>query len=196
MGQPLTAVGSDMTALAIQSGLANTQVSKLNQAWDQFMQNLTGGTSGLANFVQSLQNMGSVAASTTNNLANGTGKISLSVSQFADSLKTFTGNGAQAWQNFDQVVGSTAPQLIDWLRTAGAEGALSGGQFTQAVLGMVSSLTGFASASPTAQAELLGLVQQVDPNIQTWGQLTTSIKDTGASLKNTQDAVQQATAKM
>jgi len=196
MGQPLTAVGSDMTALAIQSGLANTQVSKLNQAWDQFMQNLTGGTSGLANFVQSLQNMGSVAASTTNNLANGTGKISLSVSQFADSLKTFTGNGAQAWQNFDQVVGSTAPQLIDWLRTAGAEGALSGGQFTQAVLGMVSSLTGFASASPTAQAELLGLVQQVDPNIQTWGQLTTRIKDTGASLKNTQDAVQQATAKM
>ena len=195
MGAPLTAVGSDLTVLAIQSGLASTQVSKLNQGWDQFMQNLTGGTSGLAGFVTSLSNMTSVVASFHNNLGKAL-SIKDSVTQFAAALKNFGTSGAAAWQNFDQVVGSTAPQLIDWLRTAGAEGALSGDQFTKAVLGMVSSLTQFASQSPTAQAELLGLVQQVDPNIQTWGQLTSTIKTTGVSLKNTQDAVQSATKQM
>jgi hypothetical protein len=195
MGSPMTAVGADMTALAIQSGLASTKVSSLNQAWDQFMQNLAGGTGGLAGFVTSLQNMGSVAATTSNNLGT-SGGISLSVNQFAASLKNFGTTGSAAWTNFDQVVGSTAPQLIDWLRTAGAEGALSGTQFTNAVLGMVGSMTQLASESPTAQAELLGLVQQVDPNIQTWGQLTQTIKNTGASLKDTQNAVQQATIKM
>ena len=108
MGQPLTAVGSDMTALAIQSGLANTQVSKLNQAWDQFMQGLTGGTAALANVNQSLANL----TTGTNNVTTILGKtksVSLSIQDFASSLKTFSGNGATAWQNFDQVVGSTAP---------------------------------------------------------------------------------------
>ena len=54
MGQPMGAVGTDMTALAISSGLAATKVSSLNQAWDQFMQGVTGGTTGLASFEQAL----------------------------------------------------------------------------------------------------------------------------------------------
>ena len=195
MGQPLTAVGSDMTALAIQSGLASSQVSKLNQAWDQFMQNLTGGTSALAGFVTSLSNIGSVVASFHNNLGRAL-SIKDSVNQFAQALKSFGTNGAAAWQNFDQVVGSTAPQLIDWLRTAGAEGALSGKQFTQAVMGMVSALVPLASQSQTAQAEVLGLVAQVDPSINTWNKLTTALKNDHASLKDTTSAVQDATKKM
>jgi len=195
MGQPLTAVGSDMTALAIQSGLANTQVSKLNQAWDQFMQGLTGGTSALASVNQSLANL----TTGTNNVTSILGKtksVSLSIQDFASSLKSFSGSGATAWQNFDQVVGSTAPQLIDWLRTAGAEGALSGQQFSQAVMGMVSALVPLASQSQTAQAEVLGLVQQVNPSIQTWNQLTTALKNDHASMKDTTSAVQDATRKM
>jgi hypothetical protein len=195
MGQPLTAVGSDMTVLAIQSGLANTQVSKLNQAWDQFMQNLTGGTSALAAVNQSLANL----TTGTNNVTSILGKtksVSLSIQDFASSLKTFSGAGATAWQNFNQVVGSTAPQLIDWLRTAGAEGALSGQQFSQAVMGMVSALVPLASQSQTAQAEVLGLVQQVNPSIQTWNQLTTALKNDHASMKDTTSAVQDATKKM
>lgn len=195
MGQPAGAVGADMTALAIQSGLASSNVGKLNQAWDQFMQGMTGGTSALATFTQDLTNL----TTGTNNAANVLGKtksISLNIQDFASSLKTFSGNGATAWQNFDRVVGTTAPQLIDWLRTAGAEGAVSGDQFSKAVLGMVSSLVPLASQSQTAQAEVLGLVHQVIPSITTWGQLTQTLKGTHASLKDTTSTVQTATQKM
>ena len=51
MGQSSGALGNDMLALAIQTGLAGTKVSALNQAWDSFMGNLTGGTSALAGMV-------------------------------------------------------------------------------------------------------------------------------------------------
>ena len=121
MGQPLGAVGADMTAVAIQAGLAATKVDQLNQAWDQFMGNLTGGTSGLAAFNQSLANMGTVAATTgINNLGRAASGSNTQIKNFAQSLTSFTGKGATAWQNFGQVVGSTAPQLIDWLRIRGA----------------------------------------------------------------------------
>ena len=79
---------------------------------------------------------------------------------------------------------------------AGAEGALSGQQFSQAVMGMVSALVPLASQSQTAQAEVLGLVQQVDPSISTWNQLTSALKNDHASMKDTTSAVQDATIKM
>jgi hypothetical protein len=195
MGQSSGEVGADMTALAIQSGLAASKVADLNQAWDQFQGNLVGGTSGLASFVNSLKNVGSVVASVKNNLGKGSG-ISDSVRQFAESLKSFGTSGATAWQNFDQIVGSTAPQLIDWMRTAGTEGALSAGQFKQAGLDMVSALVPLASASKTAQAEVLGLVQQIDPSIQTWSQLGAAVKNSGASMTGLGSIIGGATQKM
>ena len=196
MGQPMGVVGSDMTALAIQSGLAATKVSALNQAWDEFMQNLTGGTAGLAGFVTSMKNIGQVAGTTANNLATSTGSMTLSTKQFADALTHYTGKGAGAWTNFDQVVGSTIPQVTDWLRTAGAEGAISGTKFTQAILGMVRPLIPLAAKSKAAQAEVLGLVQQADPAVKTWGQLGKAIKNAGASTAQTGKDVNGATIKM
>ena len=65
----------------------------------------------------------------------------------------------------------TVPQMTDWLRTAGAEGAISGTKFTQAILGMVRPLVPLAAKSKTAQAEILGLVQQADPGVKTMGEL-------------------------
>jgi hypothetical protein len=196
MGAPLTAVGSDIEALAIQSGLAGTKVSQLNSAWDEFMSNLTGGTSGLAGFVTALSNIGTVAGHTSNNLSTSTTTMSLSTSQFAKALTSFNVTGSSAWTNFNQVVGSTAPQLIDWLRTAGAEGALSGPQFTKAVLDMASSLVPLAANSQTAQVEVLGLIHQVLPSITTWGQLQTALKNSGASLSNLAPLIDGATSKM
>jgi len=160
MGAPLGAVGADIQAVAIQSGVAASKVSQLNQAWDQFMQGVTGGTTGLAGFENSLANMGSVAAHASNNLAESTVKMSAGTRQFANNLKSFTGQGAQAWQNFGQVVGSTAPQLIDWLRQAGAEGAISGKQFTTAVRDMVAQLLPLASHSKSATMQLSVLAHQ------------------------------------
>lgn len=195
MGQSSGEVGADMTALAIQSGLAGTKVSQLNSAWDDFMTNLTGGTGSLGGFVESIQNMGNVVATAKNNLGEAS-NINLTTSQFAGALTNFGTVGAQAWQNFDQVVGSTAPQIIDWLRIAGAEGAIQAPQFRDAILGVVSSLTQFAAKSPTAQAELLGLAQQADPNIKTWAQLNAVIKSGNINFQDTANAVNQATIKM
>lgn len=195
MGQSGGEVGADMTALAIQSGLAGTQVSKLNSAWDDFLGNMTGGTSGLGGFVQSIKNMGQVVASAKNNLEKAS-SINLTTGQFASALTNFGQVGSQAWQNFGQVVGSTAPQVIDWLRQAGAMGVLNASQFSNAVLGMVSSLTKFAAKSPAAQAQLLALAQQANPNITTWGKLKAALDNGNISFSNTAKAVELATVKM
>lgn len=196
MGQPLGEVGADMTALSISASLQASKVGQLNQAWDQFMQNLTGGTAGLAGFENSLTNMMNKTASAKQNLASYAGQINLTTSSFANSLKSYTGKGAAAWQNFDQVVGQTAPQLIDWFRTAGAEGAVSGKQFSSAVQGMVAQLYQVASKAPAARAELLGLAQQGDSSITTWKALTAWVKNDHETMGQWQKGVTEATQKM
>lgn len=195
MGAPLTAVGSDINALGIQSALASSQVSQLNSAWDQFIGNLTGGTSGLAALNLDLGNL----TTGVNNVTNVLGKaksISLSIKTFASDLTSFAGNGAQAWQNFNKVISGSGQQLIDWLRTAGAEGAVSGAQFKQGVLDMASALVPLAADSKTAQAEVLGLVAQIDPSINTWAKLGAAIRQSGASIGGLGSIVSQGTQAM
>ena len=192
MGPASGMVGSDMLALAIDTGLAGTKVSQVNQAFDQFMSNVTGGTSGMGEFEESLQNIGQVAATAKNNLGESAG-LSLSVSQFAQALTSFTGTGAQAWQNFNQIIGSTLPQLVDWFRTAEAEDAIAGPAVSKSVLDMAASMVKFAKDSPTAQAELLAFAQNAGLNIKTFPQLEQAIKDTDASTGNLTKNVNSAT---
>jgi hypothetical protein len=194
MGQSSGQVGADMTALAIQSGLAASNVGKLNSAWDEFTTNLTGGTGALASLGQSLTNL----STGTNRVFTVLGRakdVSLSVQQFGAALKSFSGSGSVAWQNFNQVV-SGGQKLLDWMRTAGTEGALSATQFKQAGLDMASALVPLASKSQAAQAELMGLVQQIDPSIQTFGQLKSAIQQSGASFGGLGGIVTGATQKM
>ena len=105
MGVASGAVGQDMLALAIQTGEAGTKMSQLNQAWDSWMSTVTGGTSDLGSLDESMQNLGLKAASSAHNLGTASSFTEKSMSDFADSLESFSGKGAQAWQNFDQVVG-------------------------------------------------------------------------------------------
>jgi hypothetical protein len=196
MGQPLGVVGKDMTALAIDSGLQATQVGKLNTAWDDFMTNLTGGTGGLANFETSLTNLTTGSNTITNILGTAT-SVTLTAKGFAKDLAGATGDSATAWQNFDQVVGSTAPQLIDWFRTAGAEGEMSGGQFTQAVKDMVQQLLPFASHSAAALAEVSGLAQQAGgPATDSLTALTQWAGKSANATKSLQDIIDSTTVKM
>lgn len=195
MGQTVGAVGSDVTALAIDSQLSATKVSQLNQAWDQFMTNITSGTGDLASVVQSIQNIGQVVGDTKNNLGEA-GSIDLTTQQFANALKSMAGSGAQAWTNFDQVIGSSMPQLIDWLRTAGAEGAITGPQFSHDILDMAASMEPLASKSAAAQAELLGLVDQAGLNIKTFPQLESVLKSGKYSLDNLSGSIDATTVKM
>ena len=137
-------------------------------------------TSGLAAGQPILQNLSAGSSNKIKNILGQGGSADLVGQAFRQSLTSFTGTGAAAWQNFDQVVGSTAPQLIDWFRTAGAEGAISGKQFQQGILGMLGADPA-GRKSKTAQAELLGLAQQAGLGIQTFPQLKDAIKRTGAS---------------
>ncbi|HMH89688.1 MAG TPA: hypothetical protein VK586_01255 [Streptosporangiaceae bacterium] len=207
MGAPLGVVGNDMTAVAIQTGLAGTQVSKLNSAWTEFMTNLTGGTTGLASLETGIQNMTSGIASAKDNLSKGGGlggaavagvpAAAVTVGEFAKDLTNFGKTGSQAWQNFGQVVGSTAPQLINWLTTAGAEGAISGANFTQAVRDMVAQLLPFAKDSSTASAELGGLVQMAGgPAITSYAQLKSWTDQTKTSTRGLSDIIGTTTVKM
>ena len=196
MSAPAGAIGNDMTAVAVQTGLAGTQVSKLNSAWDDFMDDLTSGTTGLASFITGMSNMTTGIASATDNLSKGSG-LTVSVGQFATLMKGTSKDSAQAWQNFNQVVGSTAPQLIDWLRTAGAEGAVSGASFTQAVRDMIAPLLPFAKDSSAASAELGGLVQMAGgPAITSYKQLAAWTDTAKTSTRGLGDIVDATTIKM
>lgn len=196
MGQSGGVVGRDMLAVAIQSGLAASKVAQLNQAWDEFMANITGGTNALGGLETSLQNIGQVAARQSNNLDRSTKTMSLSTKQFANSLTHYTGTGAQAWQNFDQVIGSTMPQLADWLRTAGAEGAITSKKFNQAILDMSSQLIPFAKKSRTAQAELVAFAQSQGLNIKTFPELEKAVKAAHGNVADLGKIVGATTVKM
>lgn len=192
MGVPVGAVGQDMLALAIQTGEAGTKMQALNSAWDSFMSTVTGGTAGLGSFINSMTNIGNVVGSVSNNLGQAS-NISLTTTQFASALNTMGDTGAQAWVNFDQVVGSTAPQLIDWLRTAGTMGATTGKQVQQAGLDMISALIPLASQSATAQSELLDLARDAGLNVTTFPQLEQAVKNSGASVDGLTGIVNTAT---
>src|SRR6185437_1748237 len=196
MGQSTGMVGRDMLALSIQSGLAATKVSQLNQAWDQFMANITGGTGGLSQLEESIQNIGHIVTNTSNHLASSTGGMTLSAKQFDDAMTTYTGKGAQAWSNFDQIMGSTMPQLADWFRTAAAEGAISGTRLSKSILDMASTMVPFAAKSKVAQSELVAFAQSAGLNIKTFPQLEQAIKATGANAKNLESQVSATTIKM
>jgi hypothetical protein len=197
MGTPMGVVGKDMQALAIQSGLAGSKVTQLNQAWDEFMSNLTSGTSGLGGFEESLAQIGDKAATTSHNLEYTTSFMSKSVRNFATDLTHYTGAGAQAWTNFNQVVGSTAPSLMDFLRTAGAEGAITGKQFTQAARDMVGQLLPLASKSRAATAELSGLAQEAGgPTTDNFKTLKDWVDKGHLSVAGLSNIIDTATEKM
>jgi hypothetical protein len=196
MGQQAGAVGNDMLALAIQEGEAGTKMSALNQAWDSWMSGITGGTSGMANLITSMENLKTTVTGSPHALTTYQGVLSATGKQFADDLTKYTGQGAVAWQNFDQVVGSTAPQLIDWLRTAGTMGAVSGKQIEQAGLDMIKGLAPLAVHSKAAQASLVALAEDAGANITTFPQLEALLKSTGAKASGLNGIIQTTTSNL
>jgi SLT domain-containing protein len=196
MGQPIGVVGRDMNALAVSEMLQQSKVQQLNSAWDTFMSTLTGGTSDLAQFEQGLTNL-STGTNRISNILGRAGSLTLSVQNFATSLKSFTGKGAQAWQNFDQIVSGSAQGLIDWFRTAGTEGMLSSSQFTQGVRDMVAQLLPFASKSQAATSILEGLAQQAGgPAVGSFSSLKHWVDEGHTSMSGLASIIDKTTTKM
>jgi hypothetical protein len=195
MGQSTGQVGADMSALAISEGIQSSKVQTLNSAWDSYIQTLTGGTSDLGSMYESLTSLTQGTNQLTTILGT-SGSATLSVKQFAATLKSFSGTGAEAWQNFDQVMSGSMESLADWLRQAQTEGAVTGTQFSKNILDMASALVPFAGASKAAQAQLLGFTQEAGLNIQTWPQLLADIKSGHDNLDNLSSSISSATIKM
>jgi hypothetical protein len=196
MGQPVGAVGTDMTALAIQAGLQSSKIQQLTQAWQGYMTLLTGGTNSLATFEQGLSNIGTVAASAAGRLFEAQGKMNASTQQFAASLQSFTGKGAQNWQNFNQVVTTGAEGFINWMQTAGAVGAVSGPQMAGAIKGVVAQLIPFATHSQAARAELAGLAAQTGAVVPPTTRALEAFAKGGMSAQQLARFVGEATAKL
>jgi phage-related protein len=169
IGQVGGALGASMNAVSYQASFQDTQVNKLDEAWDSYFQTLTGGTSALASF----------------------GTDVAGLSKVTDNIE----GSASAWTSFNSAV-VQAGQTSDWLRDALASGALSAGQYQDAVKGLVAQMLPFAASSQTAQAELIGVAQQIDPNISSYKQLTQWVGNTKSAQDDLNTAVDQATQKL
>jgi SLT domain-containing protein len=117
------------------------------------------------------------------------------IATVAQQLTGFSGTSVQAWQSFNAAV-TQAGTLSDWLRTAMASGALGSGQYQEAIKGIVGQLLPFAADSKAAQAELIGLAQQVNPNITNFTQLTHWVGNTKKAQDSLNGAVITATEKL
>src|SRR5215831_4681297 len=207
MGQPMGAIGNDMSALAIQSGLAATKVSQLNQAWDEFMGNLTGGTNAFSGLVLAMQGMGITALKSTASMQGTVSSIDLTkksasssttaVGGFANSLQGLGQKSAQTWQQFNSAVTGPGQQLLDWFRIAGAEGQASSADITYAVRAIINQMLPLAKHSQTATAELSGLAQQAGgPATNNFKTLKNWVDQGGHSMGGFQKIVDTTTQKM
>lgn len=189
-------LGADMNAVAIQTGLADTQVSKLNSAWDQFVSNATGVTSNLASMNQDLAELGNVGVEVGKKFTAFSGTTQLAVDKTAKALESFRGTGAQAWQNYDGAL-QQAEQLTDSYRTAAAYGAVTTRQFTGVIAETTASLLPFAKHSKTAVEELSALAQQAGgPATDSYKTLKKWVDDNDISAKQFNKDVQTMTGSL
>jgi hypothetical protein len=153
------ALGTDMNALAIQSGLAGTKVSSLNSALDQFVTNGTSVTNALATMNQDLTQIGNVGVAVGGAFRVFTGQTAIGIDAAAKSLSSFSGTGAQTWQNYNAAI-NQAQSLTDSFRVAAAYGGVSQRQFTGSIADTVASLLPFTTHSATAVSELSMIAQE------------------------------------
>jgi hypothetical protein len=196
MDQTGGTLGQDMNVLAIQTGLADTKVQQLNSAWDQFISNSTSVTSGLAEMNQDLTQIGNVGVAVGKKFETFSGTTKVSVNDAADAMKSFSGTGAQVWQNFNAGV-SQAEQLMDSYRTAAAYGAISTRQFNGVIANTVGSLLPFAAHSKIAVSELSALAQEAGgPSTDSFKQLKAWVEASGISAKQFSKDVGDMTSQM
>ena len=169
MSAPAGVVGNDMEALGIQSQLAGTKVSQLNQAWDAWISSVTGSMSDFSQVQTALQGMGSDASATSASLSGSIGSISRSASGMTYTLKGMGADAMQSWQQFTSAIGQ-GNTALDQLRTGMAEGVVSSGTFGSTVRGLVGEMLPFTEGNKTAVEMLSNLAHEAG------GPVTTSLK--------------------
>ncbi len=169
MSAPAGVVGNDMEALGIQSQLADTKVSQLNQAWDAWMQSVTGTMSSFSQVQTALQGMGADASAASASLTGSIGSISRSASSMTYTLKGMGAGAMQSWQQLTSAL-NQGNSALDQLRIGMAEGVVTGGQFKSTVQGLVGEFVPFVAGNKTAIEMLSNLGHEAG------GPVTTSLK--------------------
>jgi hypothetical protein len=152
-------LGNDMNALSIQVGLQDTKVQQLNQAWSGIMSNATGLTSNFADLTTDIGEINNAITQSGKKFTTFSGQAVSSTTAAAMSMKSFSGVGAQVWQNYDAAL-QQAEQYTQSLNTAAAYGAVGQKAYTQQIAYTVQQLLPYAKYSQTAAAQLGILVQQ------------------------------------
>ena len=199
MDQTGTTLANDMNVINEQALMQQTDVSKLNQAWDGFISQMTGVSSSVAGLYTDIQTLGNVtltAHSKITAFSQGFKGMSLTAQQTADALKSFSASSAQTWANFDSAVnqGETA---MNSLRTAAAAGGVTNDQYTESIKGIVAQLLPYAQYSSTATSELSALAQQAGgPATSSFGTLSQWVGNTSQATNTLNRTVQTATQYM
>lgn len=196
MAQTGSVLSQDINAIDVQTLMQQTDVDKLNQAWDSFLSTVTGGTSSLASLNDDLETIGNVTTSLNTKVtafSQEKGGIVMTTNQIAKALQSFGGQSAQIWQNYDSAV-TQAGQVTDWLRTAAAAGGVTAAQYGESIKGVVAELLPYAKESRTATAELDALAQQAGgPTTTSYQTLAAWVGNTKEDQKELNSTVQQAT---
>ena len=139
--------GKNVGAVNVANGLAATQVSNVNTAWDQFTNNAVQGAVGASSLAQNLA------------LAHPTIKAT------AQALSGFGPGSAAAWAAFASP-NANAPGLLqqsqsqaDWIRIAQTSGAVSGAQGAGMTAYLAKQLLPYGAKSPLA-ASAIGILGQ------------------------------------
>jgi SLT domain-containing protein len=196
MNQSGTTLSNSMEAVSVQAQMQGTKVSALNSAWDSFMSMATSLTGSFSQINLDMQQMGNIAPAVGSKITAFTGATTMSVSQIAESLKTFSGTSAQVWQAYNQSL-SSAETFTDNIRTASAAGVVTQQQYGAAISGVVNMLLPYAKDSAAARDELSVLAQEAGyAGGTSFADLKSWVDKTGGSTVNLGALVDNLTGKL
>jgi hypothetical protein len=165
IGSPVYNAG--VGAIQVSQGLAGSQLSTLNSAYDQVVANAAGGTTGAVNFSGQLQALAALGSALPAATAVTPEAAKKSAAAVAKALTGFTSPASQAaWAAFSSTSSSapgvlqTVESMMDQLRTA--QTAIPGftqGQVAGAGAYEAKQLLPYAKSSPAALAQV-GIISQ------------------------------------
>lgn len=183
-------LGADINATNIELGIQDSRVQTLNQAWDTFVSNATALTSTFSGLMTDVQQLTNVTLQSGDAFDDFGGSSGETVTQFAQSLQSFSGTSAQAWQNYDQAI-QQAESYTDSLRTAATYGAVSQGQYAGQIAYTIQQLLPYAKYSSTAVEQLSAIAQEAGgPATSSYTTLQSWVNKTADSTNQFNQATQ------
>lgn len=192
MGQTGGALGNDLAIL--DRGITDQYqaMQKLNQAWDQFISDLTGGQNAFDTTVQGIQTLSSAfdkAGKNGQTVHTTVGKLKDGFTLVKAPIDSLSKSGIALNQAFTQQVSNTNA-LIDTWRTAGVSGAM----FSRGVKDSIAPLVRYARGSAEATAQLIALAREGGaPAITSMKGLVKWLGNTHDSLRTVQHVTNLAT---